>query len=407
MTDTRAGTPGPRLVMALGVTQIISWGSIFYAFALLADDLAAAVGAEKTTVVGAFSVALLIAGLASSAVGGLIDRHGGRRLMSGGSLLAAGGLAALTQVQTLPQLYLVWAVLGVSMAATLYDPAFAVLVQAFRDGHRKAITGVTLFGGFASTVFWPLTQALIERFGWQGTLWVLAALQLLVCLPLHARVLPGPPARSEAVPAQRSRPPALRTVYRDPSFYLLCLAFTGSSLVFSALSVHLIPLLHLKGMSLQQAAWIGAMIGPMQVAGRLLEYAFLAKASPSRVGLVAMSLLPASLLLLAALTTQQGGFLLFALLYGAGNGIMTIVRGAIPVQLYGREHYGAVNGAMAGPALIAKAAGPWVASLILAALTQPVHLVWVLAGVAALSAGLFSLAAPLAARRARARAEAV
>ncbi|HEY0818926.1 MAG TPA: MFS transporter, partial [Rhizobacter sp.] len=179
-----------RVVLALGVTQIVSWGSIYYAFSLLIDPLALAVAADKPTVVGAFSVALLVAGLASAPVGLMIDRHGGRWVMAGGSLLAGACLAALAQVQSVTGLYGLFVGLGLGMAATLYDPAFAVLGQVFRERQRQAITALTLFGGFASTVFWPLTQMLIDGRGWRDALLVLALLNLCMCVPLHLFVLP-------------------------------------------------------------------------------------------------------------------------------------------------------------------------------------------------------------------------
>ncbi len=378
------------VVPALGITQIIAWGSLFYAFSLMIDPLAAAVGAGKAVVVGAFSVAQLVTGLASPAVGRLIDRHGGRWVMALGSLLGALMLAALAHVRTVPQLYLMWSGIGLSMAATLYDPAFAVLTQVFRERQRQAITALTLFGGFASTVFWPLTQSLMQAHGWQAALLVLAALNLLVCAPLHAVLLPSraaAPADAAQAPVDRS---GLQRVLRDPSFYGLCAAFTGNALVFSAMSVHLISLLQGKGLSVAQAAWVGALIGPMQVLGRILEYAFLSRWHPSRVGTLAMWLLPASLLLLAGLGPQVAGLALFALLYGSGNGVMTIVRGAVPAELWGREHYGAVNGAMATPVLLAKAAGPIIASLLLAWLPQAMQLVLFLAATGLLSAVLFA-----------------
>jgi MFS family permease len=384
------------IVVALGITQIIAWGSIYYAFSLVIGALANAVGADQPTVVGAFSVALLGAGAASAPIGSLIDRHGGRWVMTAGSAGAGLLLIALGQVHEVWQLYLVWAGLGVAMAATLYDPAFAVLAQVFRERQRKAITALTLFGGFASTVFWPLTQALIEAYGWQQALLVLGLLNLLVSAPLHAWLLPpgGRASRAApdegtiaaAVPANRS---ALRTVLRDPTFYGLCGAFTANALVFSAMTVHLISLLQGKGLTVAQAAWVGALIGPMQVLGRVIEFVFLSKLHPSRVGVLAMWLLPVALGLLAWIGPHPAGLALFALLYGCGNGVMTIVRGSIPAELYGRQHYGVVNGAMATPVLLAKAAGPIAASMALLTWPDPMHLLQLMAAIAATSAAVF------------------
>jgi MFS family permease len=378
-----------RLVAALGVTQIVSWGTMYYAFSLMIDAFAAAAHTARSGVVGAFSVALLVTGLASAPMGRLIDRHGGRAVMTAGSIAGGVLLAALGYVASAWQLYVAWALLGVVMAATLYDPAFAVLAQVFQERQRKAITALTLFGGFASTVFWPLTQALIQRFGWQGALLALGAINLLVCAPLHWWVLPPAPARAPRAKARGPNEGAQRIV--DATFLGLCAAFTGNALVFSAMSVHLIPLLQGKGLSAAQAAWVGAMIGPMQVLGRIIEYTMLSRWSPSRVGSLAMWLLPLSLVLLAVVVPQTAVMAAFALLYGMGNGIMTIVRGATPAELFGRERYGAINGAMAAPVLIAKAAGPILASLVLTATASAPELLMALAAIGAASAVLFTL----------------
>ncbi len=378
------------LVVGLGVTQIVAWGSLYYAFALVIEPLARATGGSQAAVVGAFSFALLVTGLASSPIGARIDRLGGRQVMTLGSLAAALLLGLLPQVQSLVQLYLVFAGLGLAMAATLYDPAFAVLAQVFQTRQRKAITMLTLFGGFASTIFWPFTQHLVAELGWQRALQVLALLQLLICAPLHAWLLPGRGTRLSPVHAAPGKAQhALASLLRDPVFYGLCAAFTGNSLVFSALSVHLLGLLAAKGLTLAQAAWIGALIGPMQVLGRVLEYRLLSRWHSTRVGVLAMWLLPLSLAWLQLIDTAVAGFVLFALMYGSSNGVMTIVRGAIPAELYDRAHYGAVNGAMATPVMLAKAAGPLVASAVMAWAPHGAVL-WVMAGIAAVAAAVFS-----------------
>ena len=386
-----------RLVCALGVAQIVSWGSLFYAFALLQLPLRQQLGAGPAEVVGAFSLALLVAGLLSAPAGRWIDRHGGRALMSLGSLAAGLLLALLPWVQNLAQLYLLWAGLGAAMAATLYDPAFAVLARLFRSGPRTAITVLTLFGGFASTVFWPLTQLLIDHFGWRGALWALAVINLLVCLPIHAWLLPGAhPEHPSTGETPAANPPRTgwRALLARPGFAWLCAAFTANTLVFSALSVHLLPLLASRGLSARDAAWVGALIGPMQVLGRLVEFFALRSLRPSSVGALTLWLLPASLLALPAIDGASGlgtSALLFALLYGAGNGLMTIVRGALPAELWGREDYGAINGALATPVLLAKAAGPLAAAALLN-WAAPLQLMLGMAGLGALAAIVFAQA---------------
>lgn len=377
---------------ALGITEIIAWGSVYYAFALLMEPLQVSLGASKSAVVGAFSVSLLASGLVTPFIGRYIDRHGGRRVMVLGSALAGVALCALAHVTTLAQFYLAWIALGVAMAATLYEPAFAVLTQAFRANSRKAITVLTLFGGLASTVFWPLTAMLIDDYGWRNAMTILGVVQFAVCMPLHAMFLPGPAVHGTRQPPEPRGPAALGDVLRDPAFYLLCIAFTVNAAVFSGMAVHMLAMLEAKGLSTLQAAFIGAMIGPMQVAGRLVEMLFGQRLSPSKVGVIAMGLLPASLAILIAGDSALAALALFALLYGAGNGVMTIVRGTIPAELYGRANYGAINGAMASPVFLARAAGPLAVAWIWSATGSYDGVVTVLAAISAVSLITFAFA---------------
>ncbi len=381
-----------RLVIALGITQITSWGSIYYLFALLLQPVQRELALSKPFAVGAFSLALLISGLLAPRVGAWIDGHGGRRPMVLGSLLAVTGLFLLSLVHSAAQLYAVWALLGVAMAMTLYDPAFAVVTRAFALNYRRAITVLTLFGGLASTVFWPLTQALFDEFGWRTAVQVLALINLAVCVPLHF-TLPGGARATPPQPVAAATPSRnVHEVLRDPRFYLLAGAFTANVLVFSAMAVHLIAMLESKGMSAAQAAALGALIGPMQVAGRVAEVALARRFSMQQVGVAAAAFLPLSLLLFATADLHTTMFVLFAVLYGTGNGVMTIVRGAIPAALYGRDHYGAVNGALAAPALVAKAAGPLVAALMFTATGNYNAVLVLLIATGALAAALLWIA---------------
>jgi len=379
-------------VAALGVAQIISWGSLYYAFSFLITPLMEASGGDKPTVFAAFSLGLLVSGLLSAPIGALIDRRGGRGVMTAGSLGGAVLLASLSHVQSVFALYAVWAGLGAVMAATLYDPAFAVISRLFAANYRRAITMLTLFGGFASTVFWPLTQFLIAEIGWRQALLVLAALNLIVCVPVHWRVLapgrPGAPRR----PVAPAGPGSFRAALRTPVFYLLALAFTGNALVFSATQVHLMSMLQAKQLSAASAALVGAMIGPMQVTGRVLELAFASRLSASAVGILAMAFLPIALWVLHIAGVQWPLLAAFAVIYGIGNGAMTIVRGAIPAELFGRDAYGAINGAMAAPVTVAKAAGPLVAALLFVALGGYDGTLWVLIAIGAVSTAVFVLA---------------
>lgn len=356
-----------QLLVALGITQIVSWGSVYYAFALLLEPLQDELGAGKSAVAGAFSVALLVSGLCAMRVGVTIDRVGGRRLMTLGSLGAALLLAALSQVSSLPALYAVWAGLGVVMAATLYEPAFAVIAQVYRLNYRRALTVLTLFGGLASTVFWPLTTLLIEQFGWRSALLWLAAINLVVCVPLHLWWLPrsgGRPAveRSGLGGSHRLR------LWADPRFRALTVAFLAHYVVISAIAAHLIALLLARGLSPAAAAGIGALFGPMQVAGRLMEFGASRWIRAAQVGRIAALALPLSMVVLLIAEVSLLWLTLFAVLFGASNGVMTVVRGALPVEMYGRDNYGAIAGALAAPGLLARAVGPVFAALLWSAL---------------------------------------
>jgi MFS family permease len=378
---------GWTFLTAIGVTQILSWGSMYYAFAVLIDPLMQATQGSRSAVVGAFSIALLVSGLATPFVGSVIDRIGGRAVMSLGSLAAAGLFAALPHVQNLLQLYLLWAGFGACMAATLYEPAFVVLTQVFGAAQRRAITIVTLFGGLASTVFWPLTQALVDRLGWQDAVLVLAAINLCITFPVHAVLLPS--GAPHAGPAAKHTKSPLGVVLRDPVFYALAAGFTGHMLVFSGMTVQLLDLLQAKGLSAAHAAWVGAMFGPMQVLGRLMEFTLMRRMPATRVGVIAMWLLPISIALLLAPFTSWAWFALFAVTFGIGNGIITIVRGAIPRELYGAHGYGVISGALAAPALLARAGGPMLAAALAGAGDWTGMMLW-LVGLSAAAALVFS-----------------
>jgi MFS family permease len=390
--DARGSEPKHwGVISALGIAQIISWGSLYYAFSFLIEPLQAASGAGKSTVVGAFSLGLLIAGLLSVPVGAIIDRAGGRSVMTAGSLAAAALLTLLSLTDSVELMYLAWIGLGAAMAATLYDPAFAILTAMFQTNYRRAIAALTLFGGFASTVFWPLTEFLIAQMGWRDALLVLASFNLLICAPLHWWVVPAR-ARVSTQSSSQAGTGRFKAALGTPAFYLLTLSFIGNTLVFSAVSVHLMLMLQDKGLTSAQAALVGAMVGPMQVAGRILEITAGARLAARTIGIIAMGLLPLSLAVLFAAETNTWMLLAFATLYGAGNGVMTIVRGAIAAEVFGREAYGAINGAMAAPVIVAKAAGPLVAALALTALGSYDRTLLLLIVVGAIATGVFAVA---------------
>jgi MFS family permease len=399
-SDTGDGAASAwSVVWALSVTQIISWGSLFYAFSVLLAPIGQQMGWARDAIVGAFSLGLLVAGVGAAPVGILLDRFGGRIVMSLGSLVGGAVLALMSTAQSVASFYIEWAALGIAGAMLLYEPAFAVIYAAFASNARKAITALTLVAGFASTIFWPLTQALVSGLGWRNTFLTLGLMNLLVCLPLHLVMLPSKEARwshgddSHRVTAARSRIRAgLGPILRTRSFWLLAFAFTTNILAFSALSVHLIPLLQEKGFSPMRAVWLAALVGPAQVAGRLIEFTVGRRFSPRSVGLVALGLMPVALVALLSTDSDLYTGLVFAALYGASNGVMTIIRATIPAELFGRQHYGAVNGALAAPVIASRAAGPLSAALIWSAWRGYDAVLWTLGGASILAMVAFSLA---------------
>jgi len=355
-----------HVVAALGVTQIVSWGSLYYAFAVVMESVRDELGASPPVVVGAYSLALLVSGLVAAPVGRHIDRHGARGAMTAGSIGAALLLAVFSQVTSTAALYAVWAALGFVMGLTLYEPAFASLALVFRADLRKAITVLTLAGGLASTVFWPLTQWLASSLGWREAVLVLAAINLVLCVPLHALFLPAQGRPADSPPGAADDAAGRARLLADWHFRWLAVAFTLNMLAFSAMGLHLLAMLQEQGYSPKSAALFAAMVGPMQVAGRIVEFTFAHRVSPARVGEIALLAFPVSIAILAFAGGSTLGVVAFAILYGASNGVMTIVRGTVPAEIWGRAGYGGLTGLMATPVLLARAAGPFAAAGVLA-----------------------------------------
>jgi predicted MFS family arabinose efflux permease len=353
-----------KIIRLLAFTQIAAWGSLYYAFAIVAPDIQREFGWRTETVFGAYSWSLLVAGLASTPAGILLDRFGGRMVMGCGSLLAAAGLAVLALSHSIAVYFIGWTLIGAAMAMVLYEAAFATINREFHLQSRKAISVLTLFGGLASTVAWPLTLYLNARFGWRDTFLFYAGVQCLLCAPLHG-LLPGSRQVVKRTLLQAditARNFTLREAVQDPTFWKLAFAFATNMFIFSALSAHLIPMLQRFGHSAGTAVLMATLIGPMQVAGRMAEMTVAHRILPQTIGKLTFSFLPMALLALLFYGDRQFAVAGFCILYGVSNGILTIVRGTVPQTLFGRENYGAISGALAGPSLLAKAAGPIVAA---------------------------------------------
>lgn len=387
---SECGTPIrlARLIPALGVAQIISWGTLYYAIAVLGEAMRGEVGISATWLFGAFTVGLLASGIVSPAVGTLVDARGGRIVLSGGSIVGALSMATLALARDYGTLFIGWVLAGVAMGACLYDPAFATLHQLTGASYRRAVTALTLFGGFASTVFWPLSQWLLDSIGWRGALWVYAALHLGVCLPLHAWFVPGR-SRSTALEEAdidedgatagkeaRAAHPAAGTAY-----YALAGAFAAAAFLSATLSAHLIAQLQSAGLTARDAVLVSSLIGPMQVAGRIAEFSFARRFSALAFGGLAFGLMTAGLVSLALVDGLSAMAFTFAVLYGWSNGIMTIVRGTVPALLFGRRNYGALLGRLALPAFLAKAVAPVAFTIVLAGGLPRASALWFLVAV--------------------------
>ncbi len=350
---------GPwRAVLVLGVTQILTWGILFYPPVLMMPLIAAERGWSLAFAMSGFSLALLVAGFCAPTVGGLIDRFGGHAVMACGSLLGAVALLLLVNLAH-PAAYLaVWVLIGVAIAANLYDPAFATLGRIFGATARRPITALTLAGGFASTVSWPATQLLLTLTDWHGAYLIYAAVLALVAAPLHAFVLPRTEAAAEK-PAEAGRaPPAIVLPARGWPFLLVAAGLAIYAFVPSALAAHLLAVFSRAGIDAATAVTIGALFGPAQVAARLCEFIFAGNVHPLNLARFALAMLASGFAVLAVFGFTIPAAAVFALMFGAANGLMTIARGALPLALFGPAGYGRLLGRIAKPFQVMQALAP-------------------------------------------------
>jgi MFS family permease len=392
------------ILWMLSIGQLISWGLVYYTFPLFVAPMSQELGWSRSALFGALSAGLLVAGLSSIPVGAWIDRGHGRVLMTGGSLLAAVLLLVWSRVETLPLFYMAWVGLGACQAVILYEPAFAVLTRVYGPRYRQAILLITFIGGLASTFGIPFAQFLIERIAWRPALVVMAAINVGVGLLIHGLFVPGPqekplPIADVAPPAEGARKQGpLAAAVRVPAFWGLVVAFAGYGLAFSAMSFHLIPLLDDRGVPTGVVIAIIALIGPMQVVGRVLLMVGQRHISTIQLGALIYFAFPISMAMLATGIHDVYGLILFAILYGVANGLVTILRGMAVPEFIGPEGYGVVSGALTMPTNIMRAAGPLLASLVWAAFGGYTLVLWGLAGIMLVAAAGFAAAALLSTR---------
>ncbi len=363
------------MVCALGATQTLAWASSTYLPAILAAPIARDLEISRATVFGAFSVSLLVMAAAGPMVGRAIDRAGGRHMLMWSNLVLAAGLAMLGAANHVAVLFAAWCILGAGMAMGLYDAAFAALVRIYGVDARKPITGITLIAGFASTVGWPLSAFMDAQIGWRGACFVWAGLHLLVALPMNWRLIPavadahpapvkGAPAAGQAEALSES---AADTAARRRSFALLAVYFATTAFVTSAYASHLPGLLGAMGAGAAGAVLAAALLGPAQVAARLVEFGVISRyrVHALTTARVATALHPLACLILGVFGGPLGFAAAFALLHGAGNGMITIAKGTLPLALFGAAGYGLTQGWLGVGARLMQATAPYAFGLVL------------------------------------------
>jgi MFS family permease len=359
---------GWLLASGLGLTEIISWGVLYYAFSVFLTPMEDELGWSRGATTGAFSLALVLSAVAAIPVGRWLDRHGARLLMTVGSCAAVLLVLGWAAVTTLPSFYLVWAGIGLVMAAVLYEPAFAVMAVWFDRKRTRALTVVTLIAGFSSTIFLPLSAWLVQVQGWRPALVTLAVILALGTVPIHALLLRRRPEdlglQPDGEPTRSARPeePARQAVpvnraLRDPDFRWLTLAFCLSTGVAFGVAVHLVPILLDRGFAPTLAATLAGLVGAAQVVGRLCMAPVSSRVSLRLTTAGVLGMLPLAMVVLL-LVPGVAGVVLFVVIFGAARGCLTLVRPAFVADMYGREHYASIAGVLAFAVILAQAVAP-------------------------------------------------
>lgn len=381
----RGGDPayGWAIVATFGITETVSYGVLTYAFAILLVPMQQATGWSAAAIAGAYSLALLVSGLAGIRIGRLLDHRSPRLLMTAGSALAALLVLAWSRASNLVELYLVFAGIGVAMALVLYEPAFVVITRWFHVRQRAALTALTLIAAWASFIFSPLTERLVADYGWRDATARLALVLALITIPLHALVLRPAPHRNEP----RTAPTAAgrRAVARRGAFWLIVASFSFSSFVSVATVVHLVALLIAGGITPAFAAFAAGLMGLAQIPGRILFALVGRRLDPATLAGAVFGLGAAALMLLA-LTHARWAVTVFVVCFGMSNGMTTLLKATLVADLYGRRSYGAMTGLIGSFSIAAEAAAPFAAALIALAPGGYTTMLAVLAAAAAAAA---------------------
>jgi len=367
---------GWRVVAALAITQTVGWGVLYYAFAVFLGPLQRDLHASAGQVTGAFTLAVLITGLAAPLVGRWLDRYGGRGLMTAGSVAGTLAMLAWSRVADVPSLYLVLAVIGVASALTLYEPAFAVVVAWFDPDRRAgALLAVTLVAGFASTIFMPLTALFVERYGWRTASVLLAVIFGMTTIPLHALFVrrprqAGPMEREPAEEAVRDRV-TVKQAARGRAFWLLAVAFVAHSAAIAIMAVHLLAYLVELGHSPTFAAAVTGLLGVLSVTGRLVATGLQRRFRPATVTAAVFALQAVAVAVLPPVGAGTAGAIACVIAFGIGFGVGTIARPLLIAERYGSPAYATIAGTLALPIILAKALGPLGAAVLSQSLGYP------------------------------------
>jgi MFS family permease len=369
---TMVSRPSPKapsyrwvVLSTLSVTETISWGILYYAFGILLAPMEREMGWSRAQSTAAFSIALLVSAMGAVPAGRWVDRGGARLMMTLGSCVATALMVAWTRVESLPALYLLWAAVGLTMAAVLYEPAFAVIAKWFVHDRARGFTILTLAAGLASTIFNPITSGLAGWLGWRQAVLVLAGVLGVTTIPMHAILLRGAPgegggpSREAPAPRKSGAPPDLdaRAALRTRTFWFLALAFLIQSFAHAGISLHSVPMLIEWGYQPTFAATVIGLVGAMQVAGRIVFAPLHDRLSSRAITMLILACQSGSFLILWGVPGVAGLFA-FVACFGISNGMATLVRASIVAELWGHTHYGAIAGALSVWSTLARAVAP-------------------------------------------------
>jgi MFS family permease len=349
----------------LAITQTVGYGVLQYAFPVLLTPIAADLHATTAAVTGAMTTSIVVSAAAAIPVGRWLDRHGGRALMTAGSLVGVAAVLAWSRIQTLGQLYAVFVLIGLAWAASLYDAAFPVVIAASRSHRRdRSILAITIVAGFASTIFLPMTAILLSHLGWRATLLTLAVLLAIVTIPVHALAVPGAthPRRSRDRPAGQDA--AVRQAVRDPRFWRIAAAFVGQTAATSAVGVLLVAYLRQAGHPATLAAFLSGLLGVLSVTGRLATTGFARRFGMATVTAAVFVVQAVGAIALTLVSRSTVGAAVCVIAFGLGYGVATIARPAIVADRYGTANYATIAATMTLPVTLSRALAPLAAAAV-------------------------------------------